>query len=271
MKAVSVFDFNAYKPFLKAWIASRPAKGRGEKSKIAAFIRCHSAYVSQVFTAGAHLSLEQGSLLNEYMGHNLQESRFFLLLLQKDRAGNASLKKHFETEIQEILASRMLLRNRLANAKTLDPKDQAQYYSSWIYGAVHMLISMPQFQTREAIAQRLGLPLAKITETLSFLGEAGLAKESGGIFTPGVASIYLPENSPLIAKHHGNWRLKALQSMETPQLLDVHYSAVATIREGDLEKLRAILVKAVEDLRGTIRESSPEDSLVCYSVDLFRL
>ncbi len=271
MKAISVFEFDAYKAFIKAWIASRPGHGRGEKSKIAAAVRCHSAYISQVLEHSAQLSLEQASDLAEYMGLGAQEARFFLLLIQRDRAGTKALRKHFEAPIQEILKARTLLRNRLGASQTLKESDQATYYSSWLYAAAHMAISLPLFQTREALAKRLGIPQSRAAEVLAFLAHVGLAIEEGGRFRPGTASIYLPENSPLVSKHHGNWRLQALRSMDDPHMHDIHYSSVATLNQKDLPKVRAVLVKAIEEIRAVIKASTEEDIVFCYDLDAFRV
>jgi uncharacterized protein (TIGR02147 family) len=271
MKTVSVFDFMDYKAYIQAWIATRPSRGRGEKGRIADAISCHSTYISQVLQGSAHLSLEQASSLNDYIGHNLQESRFFLLLLNRERAGNRSLKRHFELQIQEILEARTALRNRVEVKRTLDEKDQTTYYSSWIYAAVHMLVSMPDFQSKEALANQLQVPPQKISEVLSFLISAGLVQESGGRMRAGNATIHLGDNSPLISKHHTNWRLKAIQSMDIPHLHDLHYSSVGTINEKDLPKIRSILVKAIEEIRSVVKASAPEDTLFCYDLDLFKV
>jgi len=271
MPPVSVFDFAEYKAFIKAWIAVRPGKGRGEKSRMAESIRCHSAYVSQVLEGSAQLSPEQAISLGEHMGLGAQESRFLLLLVQRERAGSKPLKKHFELQIQEILEARTLLRNRIEATKAIEAKDQATYYSSYLYGSVHMAISLPGFQTKQALQQWLKVPLARVSEVLAFLCEVGLAIEEGGRFRPGQASIYLPENSPLVGQHHGNWRGQALRSLDAPHLQDLHYSSVATLSEKDLPKIRAVLVKAIEETRAVIRASSEEDTVFSYGIDLFRV
>jgi hypothetical protein len=224
-----------------------------------------------VFPLPEGLSLEQASDLSEYMGLGAQEARFFLLLLQRERAGTKLLKKHFEMQIQEILEARTLLRNRLGASQTLEAKEQATYYSSWLYAAAHMAISLPHFQTRDALAKKLGIPLSRTAEILAFLTSVGLAIEEGGRFQPGTASIYLPENSPLVSKHHGNWRMQALCSMDDPHLHDLHYSSVATLNQKDLPKVRAILVKAIEEIRVVIKSSTEEDTVFCYNLDSFRV
>jgi len=271
MKAVSIFEYGDYKSYLRAWINSQPSKGRGKKRQLAQIVKCHSTYVSQILHGSADLSPEQASLLNGFMGHNSQEARFFILLVQRARAGNKSLREHFEIQIQEVLDSRSALRNRLEIKKTIEEKDQATYYSSWLYPTIHMLITMPEFQTRDELSKHLHLPVSKVMEILSFLVAMGLAEEQSGKFVSGRMNIYLGDNSPLISKHHTNWRMRAVQSLDVPRMHDLHYSSLATVNSKDIPAVREILVKAIEQIRAIVKASSPEDALFCYNLDLFGL
>ena len=128
---------------------------------------------------------------------------------------------------------------------------------------------MPEFQTRDALARHLHLSVSKIMEVLSFLISTGLAEEEGGKFVAGRMSIYLGDNSPLISKHHTNWRVRAVQSLDTPQMHDLHYSALSTVNSKDIPVVREILVKAIEEIRTIVKASSPENALFCYNLDLF--
>lgn len=266
---VSVFDHHHYRTYLNAWIAAKPSKGRGEKSRFAETIRCHSAYITLVLQGAADLSLEQAALLNDHLGHRLEEAHFFLLLVQHARAGNRPLADHFSVQIKQVLASRLALNNRLEFRKALDSQAQATYYSSWHYGAIHVLLSVPEFRTKERIATHLNLPLAKVAEVLEFLTTVGLAIEGKQGFNIGAATVHLGERSPMIGKHHINWRLRAMDSLDRAKVDDLHYSSVATISRKDLPRVRAVLVKAIEEIRGVVKDSG-EEELFCYTMDLFR-
>lgn len=271
MKALSVFEFSDSKAFLKAWIAGRPRRGHGEKSKIAAALGCHSAYVSQVLEHDAQFSFEQGAALTEYVGLGKEEARFYLLLLQRERAGTRSLKNFVTAQIDEILTARTLLRNRLEKQKILSAEAQATYYSSWHYAAAHVAVSIPAFSTRNTLAKALGIGASRAGEVLAFLTEQSLVIEEGGRYRSGTASLYLPENSPLVSKHHANWRFQAMRALDEPAPFELHYSSVATLRAEDLPKARAILVKAIEEVRHLVRTGTEEDTVFCYGLDLFRV
>jgi len=62
----------------------------------------------------------------------------------------------------------------------------------------------------------------------------GLAEEKEGRFKIGNSRIHLPSNSPLISKHHTNWRVKAIQTLE-----DFHPARVANriLGMGDIVSL----------------------------------
>ena len=266
--SVSVFDYMDYKAYLSDWINARPGRGRGERSRIAQQALCHAAYISQVLQGEAHFSLEQGALLNEYLAHDLEEENFFLLLLQLGRAGNEKLRAHFLRAVRQVQEKRLVLKNRLSFQKSLSPEHHAVFYSAWYFVAIHVLLTIPGFRDRPSIARHLGLPLEKVSEALSFLVECGLAKEEKGQFIVGPVSVHLGEDSKMLAKHHSNWRLRAIQSLDHPGPNELHYSSVASVAEKDLPKIRAIFVRAIEEARAIIKPSA-EEKLICYSLDLF--
>ncbi len=144
------------------------------------------------------------------------------------------------------------------------------FYSSWIYGAIHVMLTIPEFQTKEAIAKYLNLSLKKTAEILEFLVSIGLAKQSvSGRFEIGEARIHLGSDSPLISKFHTNWRMQAIRSLEKEDLKeDLHYSSAVTLSEEDFLKIKSLLVKHIEEIKAIIRDSSAE-GVHCFSIDLF--
>jgi uncharacterized protein (TIGR02147 family) len=267
---VSVFDFNDYKAYLSAWIESKPGKGRGVKSRLAEKALCHPAYISQVLQGPAHFTLEQSALMSEYMGHTQEEEEFFLLLVQIGRAGNEKLRNHFQAKIKQILDKRLVLKNRLSFKKTLSEDKQAIFYSAWYYLAIYILLTIPEFRSREPIARHLSLSMEKVSEVLTFLTSIGLAVEKDGQYLVGEVNLHLGEGSPMLAKHHTNWRLQAIQSLDRTQAGELHYSSVSSASVKDIAKIRAVLVRAIEEARSII-EPSPEEQLFCYNLDLFKI
>jgi uncharacterized protein (TIGR02147 family) len=266
----SLFDFISYKEYLRNWIDHRPQKGRGERSRLAEALRCQLAYVSQVLNGSAHFSFEQAEAINDLLDHTDDEAEFFILLVHLERAGTPALKKRIQKKVQKILSQRLILKNRLKHEDTLNREDQATYYSAWYYAAIHMALAIPTLQTRDALVQAMGLPVSQVSRVLDFLQARGLAKEVQGRFRIGDARIHLESDSPMISKHHTNWRMQAIHSFERESTFDLHYSSVISVGEKDTHKIRETLVKAVEQVREIVRPS-PDETLCCYSLDLFRV
>lgn len=142
-------------------LASVGSNGRDDKAKLAVALNCQPAFVSQVINGNPDFSLEQALRVNSFFQHDGFESQFFMLLVQKMRAGSKELSVFFENQIVKMRKKRYSLAKRLEASNIIDEKVQAQYYSSWHYAAVHILTSIPQFSSAEKIAEGLGLSIEK--------------------------------------------------------------------------------------------------------------
>jgi uncharacterized protein (TIGR02147 family) len=267
----TLFEYRDYKKYLSDIIDQMPNHGRGERSKIAAVLRCHIAYISQVLNGDAHLSLEQADVLNQHLGHTSDESDFFLLLVLIARAGTKSLREHYIRKLDQILAQRTVLKNRLQYQKELSPQVQATYYSAWYYAAIHMMLDISELRTKEGISDYLSLPIGIVSEVLEFLVASGLATQKGATYENGLAKLHLGSDSPMISKHHTNWRLQALQSLERKDSRALHYSSVITVEEKLVPQIREALVQAIEHVRSVMKPSSKDEVIYCYALDFFEI
>jgi len=223
-----------------------------------------------VLHAEAHLSLEQAERLNEFYGHSKDESLFFFLLLQKDRAGTRTLAAHFQEQMDEILRRRLILTKRLGEKTVLSAEAQGVYYGSWVYAAVHIALTIPELRTREALSAYLHLPAKKVNDALDFLCSVGLAQAKGAHFETGTAHVRLGNDSHNIVRHHGNWRTQALEALDREQLHDLHYSGVVSLSREDLARVKAIFLDAIRDAQAVIKDSK-EEELCAVNVDFFSL
>jgi len=267
----NVFDFQEYKPFLTTWISAQPHKGHGSKAAMARAAGCQTAYISQVVLGSAHLSAEQAEKLAQFFKFSEDETGYFLLLVQKDRAGTETLRKHCSRQISRIQDQRAQLKNRVDSKTTLDPEAQATYFSSWIYSAVHVLTTIPEFQKRERISEHLKIPLSTVDDVLKFLISVELVKQDkGGALKPGNARMHLPHDSPLISKHHINWRLQAIRDLELRNDESLHYSSCVSMSRNDAQTIRKQLLASIESVKAQVKESS-EEVLYSFCLDLFEI
>lgn len=266
----SIYDYTHYKPFLLDLIRSRPYNGRGVKAALAKSLRIHTAYISQVLNKDAHFTLEQAEELTELLSLTQNESHFFLLLVQRERAGSFRLKKYFEKQIDKFKEAQKQLKNRLEIEHEIKPEDQQRYYSSWHYIAIHALISIPEYQKKEVIQKRLNIPIEKVNEVIEFLLRVGLINRVGDNFVMGSRDLHLSSTSPMISKHHSNWRMRGIDALDRLSDDDLHYSGVISVKKEDAMAIKNILIKSLQEVREVIKKSDVEE-VYCYTIDLFSI
>jgi uncharacterized protein (TIGR02147 family) len=264
-----IYDFNEYKAYLL--YRTGPSGTRtGLRSAIAAATGCNTAYVSQVLNGSSDFSLEQAEKINHLLDHTEEETHFFLLLVQQDRAGTKYLKKYFENQIIKFKEQRLNIQKRLGVKKTLSSNDQAIYYSNWQYGAVHVALSVPELRRAENLATYFDLPVSRIKKILDFLVSVGLAKENQKGFEIGESHIHLAKESENILRHHANWRLKAIELLDRELENDIHYASVFTISKKDAFRLKDMIIENLKVMNKDI-EKSKEEEVYCFTTDFFRL
>jgi uncharacterized protein (TIGR02147 family) len=265
----NLFSYSSYKAYIRQRAGGAHTK-KGVKTALAKALHCQPTYISQVLHGKAHLSPEQAEAANHFFGHTREEAHFFHLLLQKERAGTKSLARYYDEQIQEILQRRLVLTSRLGAKQALSAEHQSIYYSSWIYAAVHIALTIPELRTRDALSRYLHVAPARITEVLEFLVAAGLAVGKGEEFVNGPSQVRLGRDSQHILRHHANWRAQAIEALEREELTDLHYSGVVSLSREDVVRVKDRILESIEEIQKTVRDSR-EEELCALTFDLFRL
>jgi uncharacterized protein (TIGR02147 family) len=269
-KKYSIFEFKDYKAYVRSFESQLPKGGRGFRAQIARTCGCQLAYVSQVLNNSANFSLEQAVALNELFGHSRDESTYFLHLIEYTRAGSPKLKTHFLELMNELLKKQLNLKDLFKVKEALTQEDQVIYYSEWFFSAVHILVTIPKFQSSPVIAEALGIPETKILAVLRFLLKAGLVVEDKGRYKIGNARVHVGSDSPLLSKHHLNWRLRSMEVLHRDEPSDLRYTSVISVSEDDILKLKARLVKEIEAFNAIVKDSK-EEQLQCLTLDFFNV
>ncbi|MDC0980164.1 TIGR02147 family protein [Bdellovibrionales bacterium] len=267
----SIFSFLSYKQYLYSYLSNQPKRGYGLRSIWAEKLGCNLAYLSRVLNKEAQLSVEQALELSELLKLGSEERDFFLLLVRKDRAGSFKLKSIIESEINEILSKRSLLRNRIEIKTKIDIEAQAKFYSSWLYSAIHMALTLEDINSKHEISEYFGISVNKSSEILDFLEEIGLISIINEKVTTLENQMFLGSDSNLISMHHKNWRIKALEEMSEINRESIHYSTVFTFSKEDYPRIKEILIKAIEDARNVVGKTAKEDEITCLNLDFFKL
>ncbi len=266
----TIFDFNSYKAFLIDFEQSRKGFERGFRSKLASFINCQSGYVTRVLNESAHFSLEQALKIASFLKLNEKEQSFFLLLVEKDRAGTKELKEYFKHKIDKERDSYLNIKERVGDSRALTASEQSVYYSNWHYLAIHMLTTIKGFDNVESISKTIGLSLSATSEIILFLLRTGILMEVKGKLSAGITQVHLDRESPLINQHHTNWRIAAIQSLTNNSKSDIHYSTVSTLSKSDVEILKLKVVKLIEEYVAIVKPSN-EEQMYGFNIDFYNL
>lgn len=265
-----VFDFKDYKSCLQWLLDAASQHSKGQKTLLAAAMGCQPSYLSRVFGGLAHLSLEQVESAARHFVLSKPESAYFIALLGEERAGTQALKDYWRRQQKRALEERLELKNRVDLENPLTEEQKATYFSSWHMAAVHAAVAIESLQTISSIASYLRLSKTLVRSDLDFLCAHGLVKRVDGKFTIGNRALHLAKESPLVQKHHLNWKLRSMDALNQPKASDLHYCSLVALSRSDLEKLKERMLSAVEEIRGTVA-ASKEETLACYSLEIFEL
>jgi uncharacterized protein (TIGR02147 family) len=268
-KQSSIFESKDYKQYLRSQVGG-PTQKKGVKSAMARALGCQPTYITHILNGNANLSLEQAEALNSFFAHTKEEGQIFLLMVLRDRSGTHTLQSNFQEQIDRILANRLVLTQRLGQRNKLSEAERAVFYSAWYFLAVQIGLTIPEWRTHEVLAKNLGLTSARAAEILQFLCDIGLVKKEGSEFSPTETQIRLGNDSHHILKHHTNWRIKSIESLEDEGIQDLHYSGVVSLSEADVTKIKNMLLDQLNDNLKVV-EGSKEERLYVLNIDFFNL
>jgi uncharacterized protein (TIGR02147 family) len=266
---MAAFDYHSYKRCVNDWIESQPRGGHGQLRKLALHLGVNSVVMSQVFRGDRDLSLEQALGTAVFMGLTDLERDYFLLLVQKDRAGTIDLKEVFEQQLAQIRISAQALKNRIKHQKFTD-EDRATFYSQWYYSAIRLGVSIPQLRSVSALAERLKLDRSLIAKTIEFLLKHRLIVETDGVLDMGPKVTHIGHDSPFVNRHHTNWRLQGLQAMERADDVDMFYTGPMALSEDAALSIKKMILEFIEK---STKQASKSDSEVlrCLNIDWFEV
>lgn len=256
---MNIEKINNYRSFIRDYLSRRSPKGRGEIARMAQFLGVHSTFVSQVLGGSKDFSLEQAYSAAEYLNLSEIEKKYFLLLLQKDRAGSAALKNFFKEELETLKKSMLKVSNQMISHRDLTDTEKAMFYASWIYSAIRLYCSIGNGKTLEDIVEHFSISRQKALQILDFLCEKNLCTRDGNRFKMGTQHTHIPNDSPFIIRHHMNWRTKALQQHEALTDEELAFTAPMSISAKDFATIREKILSCIKDSIEIAKKSEAED------------
>jgi hypothetical protein len=179
------------------------------------------------------------------------------------------LRAYYEKKLEDFRRAAGNLVERYA-VERLHEDSQAAYYATWVNAAVHMLTTIQAFQTIEALAERLKLPIDVVRHSLHTLRGLNLVRNDGGRWVPSQVAIHVPRDSPMNAVNHAQWRERAVLDALLGRRESVHYTAVYSLSVSDATYFQQLVIDFIDKTREVVAPSREED-VVCFNCDFFQI
>lgn len=263
---MDIFEIKNYKQIITNKIKTFPKRGHGQYSKMANYLGVHTTLLSQVINGPKDLTEEQALKVCEFFGFSKLQTHYFLALVRFERAGTSQLKSYIREEIEEVRSKSQDLASRIPHIKELSEYDRAIFYSNWYYCGIWLLTSIQGMGNVESLSSALKIPKKKISSALEFLVQCQLCVIEDGEYKMGPQRTHVPADSPLVSRHHINWRLKNMERFAEIEQPEIVYTSPVTISRNDAAAVRRKIVEFIEEFSQKVRES-PSEEMWCFNLD----
>ncbi|MGZ3768696.1 MAG: TIGR02147 family protein [Bdellovibrio sp.] len=240
-------------------------------SELARIAQVQRPYMSNVLAERAQLNLEQAFRITRALQFDDEEQAYFMNLVEIERAAGAEYKMHLQERNDALKKASNKLENKLKRTvAALDLQMMSEYFSTWEYAAIHILVSIPEYQTVQNIAEVLNLSAGQVAPYLNKLIQWQLVEKKGTNYKWLSGDVHLPAKSSLVYLHHRNWRDRALEHSKRNPEKGVHFTSVYSISKKDYEKFKGMILDFLKQYNGDAVKSK-EEQLVCFNVDFFSI
>lgn len=256
----SVFSFNSYKDIMTFFLTGE--NRRGQLSRAAEFLNCQRSYLSRVINEEFHLTQDHAFRMTKFLRFNDGERDFFQTLVEFERSGDPGYRSHLQEQIKEMKRKHDSVSVRAKRTHLLNEQLNTQYFTSWVWSAIHFLTAIPKYQNIQMISDRLGLKPDMVKMYLLGLETQGFVSRSGDKWFYASGEFHLAKESPLLQLYHQNWRQKALLSSQDLTRDDVHFTGILTLTQKDADQLKELVLKFIEEANKIAGPSKPEEAVV---------
>ena len=265
----SLFEFEDYRKYLSDYLRRLPNKGHGYLKKIAGTLKVHPSLLTQILKGNKNFTPEQALSLAGFLGMNEVEEDYFLELVNLERSGTAALRTKIRNRLQKLRVRAAKVKERLPEVRELSDADKAVFYSNWYYSAIRLLSSIPEYQAIEKMVNSIPIPRERVMATTQFLLETGLCtRSSSEQIIMGPARTYVPADSPLVSRHHSNWRLRAIERSPGIGEKELMLTSPMTVSKKDAARIREMLLQTFQSIGKILDDTEPEQ-LACLNIDWF--
>lgn len=265
---MSIYDFTDYKTYVRTWIEAQPKKGRGIFRRMADKFQISPTMLSHIFQGDKHLSIEAANDIAEFMSLGDDEFEYFLLLVLYGKAGNFRLQQRLKKKIHLEQKKANQIAKRMKADAELPEMSKSIFYSSWLYSGVRNMTACPSFKDVDQIATHLKIPRNAIQKVVEFLLQNNLCMLKDGALDVGLQQTHIGQDSPLVSKHHQNWRLQGLSKMVEQNENNLFFTSPMSMSRKTAEEIRPMILDLIENVRKKIRPSTSE-IVRCLGIDWF--
>lgn len=267
---MTIYNYLNYKDFIKEYISTLPANGRGEYGRMAKAMQISSTLVSQIFNGVRELSLEQSFLMSDYLNLSSDEREYLELLVLKERSGLKKQKDFYLEKIRAVQEKNKSFKKFVKpRSLELSKEDELVYYTEWIHASIRLLSELKEFQSLEALSKKLKVDLEVVRGSAEFLNRVGLVDYKNGRVTGLKNNLHQEKDSALTLLRQQTWRMKALENFQRKDKNDYFFNALMTIEEKQFEKIKEILAEAVGEIGKQVGEVKSPKKMLCLNIDFF--
>lgn len=124
----------------------------------------------------------------------------------------------------------------------------------------------PYFRTK--FVKSAGLNIFGSCPVRATSAQNGLCGIAGGKLQVGTKRTHIDANSPLVAKHHQNWRLRTFEKMPLQRAEDLFFTFPMSLSADDAKNIRQYLPSVIEQIHKIVGPS-PSEVVRCLNIDFF--
>jgi uncharacterized protein (TIGR02147 family) len=264
---MQIFRHKTYHAILQEWIAHE--KSKGPRLQLARAAGCNPSWLTRVLADEVQLTPDQAAGIADYLHLTDDETDYFLLLVDLERAATPLLKRWIQRKLTELSRESRKLRSALKGESAVSQENAIKYYSSWIYAGVHVAC-MIKVQSPSEVAKLLNLSESRVGRVIKELRDMGLVTSESEGFIAVSKGVHLPAGSDHGNSGHAIWRQKVIQYFQEGGGEGLHYSGVHCLSRADIDRIQELLKSAVLNCREVITDS-PSETLAVMCVDWFEL
>jgi uncharacterized protein (TIGR02147 family) len=224
--------------------------------------------MSQVLNGDKNFSMEAANEIAAFMALSEEESEYFLLLVNYERAGTPSLRERLNKKILQEQKKANEIGKKLKPDQEFSEMAKTLVFSHWIYTGIWNMTACANFSDVDSIAAHLKLSRIHVQKAVDFLLKTGLCVKKNGRLSVGPQVLHIGNETSLVGKHHQNWRLHGITKMFEQNESDVFFTCPLSLSREAAELIRWKIPTFIEEIRNIVGPS-PSEVVRCVNIDWF--